>query len=268
VSSSQRPDAELHQEVATCEAATGGAHAVSSGAKVTACSELLNSGRLTVRGRASVLVDRGIGFEAQKNTKLAAQDLADATNADPTYAIGWAQSCRFHTWSERDIDRAVRECAKSIELDPNLADGWTFRGDIYLSSQDYDKAISDYNHAIKLSSSWMWPWDNRGEAYLRSGRIDRAIEDFEMVIKLNPDYAMGYLDRGIARIRQSQPENAHLDFEQGLKVDPKCAACLYGLGVVRGLQGDKIGEKTDIEAAKAMSSTASENFERDGVVPR
>jgi tetratricopeptide (TPR) repeat protein len=218
--------AQLEQEVTTCEAELAGAHPVTADVKIKACSDLLNSGRLTVKGQADMLVYRSMGYAGQKSEDLEAADLEAAKKVDPTDAYAWSQSCSFHTWNQRDLVRAAQECSKATELAPNDPNGWTFRGDIYLSSHDFEKAISDYDHAIKLDATWMWPWDNRGEAYLRSGNIDRAIQDFEMVIKLAPDYAMGHLDRGIARIKDNQLDAALSDFETGLQIDPKCASCL------------------------------------------
>lgn len=262
----QASPAQFKMDLQVCEGELGGGHAVTADAKIKACSDLLSSGQLTARGQSFVLVNRSFGYGGQKAEDLEAADLDAATKADPSYEYAWAHSCAFHTW-QKDLARATQECSKAIELGPDDPNGWTFRGDIYLVSRDYEKAISDYDQAIKLDATWMWPWDNRGEAYLRSGKIDQAIQDFEMVIKLNPDYAMGYLDRGIARIKQKQLDSALSDFEQGLKVDTKCASCLYGRGVVKGLRGDKIGQAADIQAAKAMSPKASNNFDEDGVTP-
>lgn len=255
------------QEMPTCEGELGGAHAVTAEAKIKACSDLLASGRLTARSQAMVLVNRSMAYAGQKAEDLEAADLDAATKVDPAYPYSWAQSCSFHTWTRRDLVRAVHECSRAIELDRNDPNGWTFRGDIYLSSNDFGKAIADYDQAIKLDATWMWPWDNRGEAYLRSGHIDRAIQDFEMVIKLSPDYAMGYLSRGTARIKENQFDAALSDFEQGLKIDSKCASCLYGRGIAKGRKGDKAGEAADIEAAKSMRPKASKGFDEDGVAP-
>ena len=264
---SQMSDEALKQDFAICEGELGGAHPVTSDAKIKACTRLLDSDRLTAMGQSNVLVNRGMAYGGQGSKDLEAADLEAATKADPTFAFAWSQSCSFHTWTEIDLTRAVQECSKAIEVDPTDASGWTYRGDIYLTTREYKKAISDYDQAIKLDATWMWPWDNRGEAYLRSGQIDRAIQDFEMVIKLAPDYAMGHLDRGIARIKQNQFDAALADFEAGLKIDPKCAACLYGRGIVKGRRGDRVGAAADIQTAKSMRATASRNFDEDGVTP-
>jgi tetratricopeptide (TPR) repeat protein len=262
----QGPPDQSKQDLQVCEGELGGAHAVTADAKIKACSDLLNSGQLTPRGRSLVLVSRSLAYGGQHAEDLEAADLDAATKADPTFAFAWANSCSFHTW-QKDLVRATQECSKAIELAPDDPNGWTFRGDTYLASHRFEKAISDYNHAIDLNAKWMWPWDNRGEAYLRLGKIDRAIQDFEMVIELNPDYAMGYIDRGIAHIKQKQLDAALFDFEQGLKVDPKCASCLYGRGIIKGLRGDHIGQAADIQAAKAMNPKGFNNFDEDGVTP-
>jgi tetratricopeptide (TPR) repeat protein len=257
----------FEEELSTCQAQLGGGHPVTAEVIINACTDLLNSGALTAEGQADMLVNRSLAYGHLKSEDLEAADLEAARKADPKYGYPWSQSCSFHTWVQRDLARAKQECSTAIDLSPNDPNGWTFRGDIYLSSRDYQKAISDYDQAIKLDATWMWPWDNRGEAYLRSGDIERAIRDFEMVINVAPDYAMGYLDRGIARMKEDQLDAALSDFEAGLKIEPKCAACIYGRGIVKGRKGDRAGEAADIQAAKSMDPKVSQNFDDDGVTP-
>jgi tetratricopeptide (TPR) repeat protein len=258
-------DASRNQQATWCQAQTGGANAVSPDVKVGGCTWLLQSGTLSPAQVAIVLVYRSNAYAAKHDEVHQVEDLDQAVAADPHSAFAFAASCSAHTWVKIDTDRAMKECTTAVTLDPKSVDGWTFRGDIYLSRHQYDLAIADYDHAISLSADWMWPWDNRGEAYLRSGKYDRAIEDFDQVIKISPDYAMGFLDRGIARIKQNQLDAAQADFETALKVQPDSPSVRYGLGIVKQRKGDVAGGTADIMAALAMSPKASSNFDDDGV---
>jgi tetratricopeptide (TPR) repeat protein len=256
---------DLQQQLKVCQAQTGGANPVTADAKVAACTALLQSGRLTVRGKADAYVWRSEGYSAKGDSANEMSDLDEAIKADPTDPNGWAQSCSAHTWTGNQTARALKECTTAIQLAPDAATPWTYRGDIYLTQHDYKRAIADYDHALKLDATWMWPWDNRGEAYLRMGNIDRAIQDFHQVIKIAPDYAMGYLDLGIADLKRKNAPAAFADFQTALKVQPKCAPCLYRRGIAKDMKGDRTGGRADIAKAKTISRTAPKMFHEDGV---
>jgi tetratricopeptide (TPR) repeat protein len=258
-------ETDVQQQVKVCQAQTGGANPVTADAKIEACTALLQSSQLTVRGKADVYVWRSEGYSAKGDSANEMRDLDEAIKADPTDPNAWAQSCSAHTWTGNQTSRALKECTTAIELAPDAATPWTYRGDIYLTQHDYKRAIADYNHALKLDATWMWPWDNRGEAYLRSGNVDRAIQDFHQVIKIAPDYAMGYLDLGIADLKRKNAAAALADFRAALKVQPKCAPCLYGRGIAKQMSGDRAGGRADILKAKSISPNAAKMFHEDGV---
>jgi tetratricopeptide (TPR) repeat protein len=263
VASAQETD--LEQQLKVCQGETAGANPVTADAKIAACTALLQSDRLTTRGKADVYVWRSEGYSVKGDSADEMSDLDLAIKADPTDANAWAQSCSVHTWSGNQTAQALKECTTAIQLAPDAASPWTFRGDIYLTQHDYKRAIADYDRALKLDASWMWPWDNRGEAYLRLGNIAQAIQDFHQVIKVAPDYSMGYLDLGIAEVKRKNAPAALSDFQAALKIQPKCAPCLYGRGLAKVMMGDQAGGRADIAQAKTISQNAPKMFQEDGV---
>ena len=49
-----------------------------------------------------------------------------------------------------DYDKAIADCDKAIELDPEDATAYRSRGDAYEEKGDYDKAIKDYDMVLQL----------------------------------------------------------------------------------------------------------------------
>src|SRR5215510_7245666 len=49
-----------------------------------------------------------------------------------------------------ELDRAIAEFDKAIELNPRLADAWCNRGIAYYSKGDSDRAMADLSQAIAL----------------------------------------------------------------------------------------------------------------------
>jgi tetratricopeptide (TPR) repeat protein len=49
-----------------------------------------------------------------------------------------------------DLDQAIANFSKAIELNPQDATPYTNRGSVWFDKGEYDKAIDDYNKCLKL----------------------------------------------------------------------------------------------------------------------
>ncbi len=99
---------------------------------------------------------------------------------------------------EDDLESAMSEFNKAIELDPGNFRGYAGRGDVFLLSGDYDAAIEEYNHAEEAGGEFAELYHSRGMAYRQKNDFDHAISDFDRAIEMNPDYADAYFHRGNA----------------------------------------------------------------------
>ncbi|MEO0053832.1 MAG: tetratricopeptide repeat protein, partial [candidate division WOR-3 bacterium] len=52
---------------------------------------------------------------------------------------------------------------------------------------ELDKAIQDFSKAIELKPDLAEPYINRGLAYAKKGELDKAIQDWFMVMRLKPE---------------------------------------------------------------------------------
>ncbi len=57
-------------------------------------------------------------------------------------------------------------------------------------------------------------FSNRGNVYRKKGRFDRAIKDYDEAIRFKPDNAQVFADRGLAYEKKGEPNQALLDFEK------------------------------------------------------
>ena len=67
-------------------------------------------------------------------------------------------------------DDGVALLDKALDLDPNLAAAWTFRGMFKGGQGKIDEAISDLEHALRLSPRD--PWQMGGRTRPRLGELD------------------------------------------------------------------------------------------------
>ena len=81
----------------------------------------------------------------------------------------------------------------------------------YHTVGEIDRAIRDQTKAIELKSDYTNAYYNRGNAYFHIGEFNLATEDYTKVIELNPDYANAYYNRGVAQFGLRAWENARSD---------------------------------------------------------
>lgn len=106
-----------------------------------------------------------------------------------------------------DIEAAVVEYSKAIELKPTLASAYLSRGRIYLTKGWYDNAISDFSKVIQLDPTDPAAFSNRGQAWEKKGDRGMAAADYVNAINLKPDetVARAGLERINPDTAKSQP---------------------------------------------------------------
>ena len=77
-----------------------------------------------------------------------------------------------------------------------MPQAYNSRGAVYCNNGEVDRAIEDFNRAIQLKSDYADAYYNRGVAYEVKGEVDRAVEDYTKTIQLNPNYGEALLHLG------------------------------------------------------------------------
>ena len=77
----------------------------------------------------------------------------------------------------------------------------------YGEKGELDRAIDDWNKAIELDPKLAQAYNNRGAAYNGTGEHDLAIKDYTTAIKHQPDHGKAYSNRGIVRLYLQEWEN-------------------------------------------------------------
>ena len=109
-------------------------------------------------------------------------------------------------------ERSIEDCNKAIELNPNGADAYNYRGVAYTDLKQYERAIEDFNKTIEFDPKNADAHNNRGVAYCFLGHYERAIEDFNKAMELNPNFIMAYSNRELA-LSKLEEKNSIPGFE-------------------------------------------------------
>ena len=83
----------------------------------------------------------------------------------------------IEAYERGDMDGAINYYDKAMELKPDYADAYYYRGRVYYDNNNDDYAIEDFNNAIELNPDYADAYQYRGQALYRSGEIDLATTD-------------------------------------------------------------------------------------------
>jgi len=95
---------------------------------------------------------------------------------------------RARTYCEKgEHDKAIEDFTEAIELKPDDADFYHWRGLAYFLKGECDKAIENFTEAIRLKPN-VDSYYCRGLAYIKKGLYDQSIRDFDKVLEINPSH--------------------------------------------------------------------------------
>ena len=145
-------------------------------------------------------------------------------------------------WQLRELDAAIADDDKAIEIDPDFADAYAARSAADLSKEDDDQAIADASKAIELDPRNAVAYGNRGlaRAHKKKGKdLDGAIADVTRAVEIDPNNVQSYLSRGSIYKQAREPGRAYADFGKATEIEPRSGFFGYRLrGIAFQLRGD------------------------------
>lgn len=153
-----------------------------------------------------------------------------------------------------EIEGAIINLSKAIELNPNYVDAYYQRGLAYTYKDDYDKAIADFTKAIELNPEYMDAYFERGYAYDLKGEYDTAIANYDKAIELDPEHADAYFERGFSYYIREDEDAAIADFDKAIELDPKHADAYYLRGEAHYFNYDDDRALSDFTEAIELNS--------------
>ena len=108
------------------------------------------------------------------------------------------------------------------DLSPqNRAIAYNNRGYLQARLGNLDQAIEDCNKSIELNPKNATAYDSRGYALVKAGKPDKAIEDFSTAINLDPTQAVAYAGRSRAYKIMGDQAKAEADMKKARELNPE-----------------------------------------------
>ena len=168
--------------------------------------------------------------------------------------------------SKGDYDRAIEAFNTATDLNPDFAGAYNHRGVVYLDKGDYDCAIADFTTAIDLNPDFVdEAYYNRGLAYHKKGEIDKALKDYTKAIDLNPDFVdEAYYNRGLAYHKKGEIDKALKDYTKAIDLNPKFVdEVYYNRGRIWLYLREWEKAKSDLMSAKEKGRNIITTFRND-----
>jgi tetratricopeptide (TPR) repeat protein len=158
----------------------------------------------------------GLIYLDQGDTNLAISQYEKGINLE-TITPESAAFCyinRASVYSEQgNLEAALKDFTKAIELYPGNSDFFNLRGDFYIEklNKKYD-ALVDYSMALSIDSQSIYQWHKRG-VFLSTELNDQlsAISDFEQILKIDSNNvtAMNWIGVFYARLHNEKKEKEY-----------------------------------------------------------
>jgi tetratricopeptide (TPR) repeat protein len=130
----------------------------------------------------------------------------------------------------REPPAAEAAARRAIALNPQHVDARTFLAWIELEVRgDVDAAIQEYQKVIELHPELPDAYSNLAVAQKRKGDLDGAVANLNRALERKPDFASALTTRGGIFAEQNKWVEAKRDFQAALKLDPRDDGALYGL---------------------------------------
>ncbi|MBI3723591.1 tetratricopeptide repeat protein [bacterium] len=137
-----------------------------------------------------------------------------------------------------DVDGAIADCTRAIELDGRIALAWSYRAHARAIKLDVDGQLSDADRAIALDPKLAGGWAHRAAARMKKHDDAGAIEDATRAIELDPRLSGAWATRAIARERKDDLDGAYADYTKAVELEPKNGYIWYSRGGILYKQGD------------------------------
>ena len=151
-----------------------------------------------------------------------------------------------------DVDPAIRDFLRTVELDPTYVAAYSNLGVLYERTQDLEAAVDAYTRAGEILPD-AGLYIVRGQLYYRLDQPELALADFATALELDPSLAPAYNYRGDVFVSQEAWIDALVSYNEALRLDPTRTHALFGRGTIYALLGKTAWAIADLEAVIDMA---------------
>lgn len=124
-------------------------------------------------------------------------DQTPAAVPQETWAMAFSGRCWTRGAAKLDLQGALGDCDRAVELLPKSAEALDSRALVHLQRGEWDLAIADYDSALKLQPRRAGAFYGRGIAEKREGHAAAARVDLAAAVAIEPAIAQHFASFGL-----------------------------------------------------------------------
>lgn len=140
----------------------------------------------------------------------------------------------FSHYQNREYNRAVEECQKALQFDPEFAPAYNQLALVYMETKRYQKAEETFNKALEIQPVYPEVFNNMGVLFNRQEKFPEAIAFFEKALSVEdyqtPENALTNL--GYAHYRMGNLARAKAFHQKALDIVPLFCLASKNMGDV------------------------------------
>ncbi len=144
---------------------------------------------------------------------------------------------------------AVEALSQGIGINPEDAQLFRMRADVYVLLKELANARADYSTAVRLDPQSPDLYNQRGYFLMSQGISDEAAADFDKCLQLNPQHAAAANNRGLVALARENYDEAIRFFDQALVADRRHADAWNNRGFVKMKQKQFAEALNDVQKA-------------------
>jgi len=233
--------------------------------QLESCSALIAAGRGNV---AEYFYARGSALLDKRDCDGALADFDAAVRLKPNEAAYHGGRGLVFYQCKRDYARALDAFSQVVRLTPNDAAAWDIRSNCRKLLGDLDGAIADDTKAIQLDPKTAMYRGNRAIAYQEKGDRVHALADFNFEVQASPTSSPAVANRGLFFLNIGQPDLAVADLTTAIRLDPNSSKAYANRAEAFRQKGDLDRALADLDQAIKINPRDPLSFARRADVLR
>ncbi len=161
---------------------------------------------------------------------------------------------------ERDLQGAVADYTRAIDLDPRCAPAYFGRGQIRANKGQFPEAEADYTKAVESDAKFAKAWFGRAMLRTYTNNEAGALTDFSKAVEADPTYALAWFNRALLRLGRKEYDGAIADYTKAIDLKPQDADGYIGRGNAQASKGDHDKAIADYSKAIELKPTSSSAY--------
>lgn len=193
-------------------------------------------------------------YKTKDNLESAIAEFKSALAVDENYApayaaMGLAYNSGYQ-WKNRSndwLDKARTQCQHALALTPQLAEGHTCLGNVFVSTGHYEEAVQQFQRSLELDHNNDETLRSLANAYQKLGKAQAAEDAYRKAVSLRPNYWGVYSAFGTFYFDQSRYAEAVGMFKKAIQLAPQSYSGYSNLGATYS----QLGQYSEaVEASK------------------